>query len=315
MSRVPVRAVLASAALLALLPADPAAAQAAAPAPSYVPHRVVQTRAQRVEDFEAMAADLARADVAFFGEQHDDPATHRMQLALLEAIARRRDSVVLSLEMFERDAQPLLDAYLAGRIPEDSLLAAGRPWPRYRTDYRDLVELAKARGWRVVAANVPRPLASAVSRAGLGLLDTLPPDRRALAAVQLTCPEGNDDYFERFMATMSGMPTNHGGGPEDAAAARQALVRIYQAQCIKDETMAESIAGAWAPGTLVIHMNGAFHSDFHLGTVSRTVHRLRPGARVRVVTGMPVPDLDAVDRKAERKRADWLVYVLRPAPR
>ncbi len=314
MSRAMSRATLVTAALLAAFTATPAAAQApAVPAPSYVPHRVVQTRAQRVEDFEAMAADLARADVVFFGEQHDDPATHRMQLALLEAIGRRRDSVVLSLEMFERDVQPLLDAYLAGRIPEDSLLAAGRPWPRYRTDYRDLVELAKARGWRVVAANDPRPMASAVSRAGLGLLDTLPADRRAHAAVQLTCPEGNDEYFERFMATMSGMPTNHGGGPEDPAAARQALVRIYQAQCVKDETMAESIAGAWAPGTLVIHMNGAFHSDFHLGTVNRTAHRLRSGARVRVVTGMPVADLDQVDRKADRKRADWLGYVLKPA--
>jgi uncharacterized iron-regulated protein len=292
-----------------LVPAPSAAQQ---PAPSYVPHRVIRTGNQRIEDFEAMAADLARADVVFFGEQHDDPATHRMQLALLEAIGRRRDSVVLSLEMFERDAQPLVNDYLAGRITEEVFLAGSRPWPRYATDYRGLLELARARGWRVVAANIPRPMASGVSRAGLALLDTLPADRRALAAGQLVCPEGKDEYFDRFMATMSGMPTNHGGGPEDPAAARQTLVRIYQAQCAKDETMAESIAAAWAPGTLVIHMNGAFHSDFHLGTVSRTVHRLRQGATVRVVTGMPVADLDTVNRKADRKRADWLVYVLKP---
>jgi len=297
--------------LILTQPVGEAAAQSAAAAPSYVPHRVIHARKQRVEDFEAMAAELSRADVVFFGEQHDDPATHRMQLALLEAIGRRRDSVVLSLEMFERDVQPLLDDYLAGRTTEEAFLAASRPWPRYATDYRGLVELAKARGWRVVAANVPRPLASAVSRAGLGMLDTLPAERRALAATQMNCPEGDDEYFERFMATMSGMPTNHGGGPVDAAAARQALVRIYQAQCVKDETMAESIAAAWAPGTLVIHMNGAFHSDFHLGTVNRTVHRLRSGAQVRVVTGMPVADLDTVDRKADKQRADWLVYVLK----
>lgn len=280
-------------------------------APSYVPHRVVRTQKQRVEDFETMAAELARADLVFFGEQHDDPATHRMQLALLEAIARRRDSVVLSLEMFERDVQPLLDAYLAGTVTEDSLLAAARPWPRYRTDYRGLVELARARGWRVIAANIPRPMASAVSRAGLGVLDTLPAERRVYAAAQLTCAEGDDEYFERFMEAMSGMPANHGGGPEDPEAARQTLVRIYQSQCTKDETMAESIAAAWMPGTLVIHMNGAFHSDFHQGTVNRAARRLPKASKVRVVTGMPVADLDAVDRKAEKKRADWLVYVLK----
>jgi hypothetical protein len=163
----------------------------------------------------------------------------------------------------------------------------------------------------VIAANIPRPMASAVSRTGLGLLDTVPADRRALAAALMVCAEGKDEYFERFMETMSGMPANHGGGPVDPEAARQALIRIYQAQCAKDETMAESIANAWAPGRLVIHMNGAFHSDFHLGTVNRTVHRLREGATVKVVTAMPVADLDEVDRKSERKRADWLIYVLK----
>ncbi|MDZ4674118.1 MAG: ChaN family lipoprotein [Gemmatimonadota bacterium] len=289
----------------------PVAASAQAPAPSYVPHRVILTKKQRVEDFETMAAELARADVVFFGEQHDDPATHRMQLALLEAIGRRRDNIVLSLEMFERDVQPLLSQYLAGQIGEDVFLAGSRPWPRYATDYRGLVELAKARGWRVIAANVPRPMASAVSRAGLGYLDTLPADRRPHAAAQLSCPE-NDDYAERFLATMEGMPTNHGGGPEDPAAARQTLLRIYQAQCVKDETMAESIAAAWTPGTLVVHMNGAFHSDYRLGTASRVKSRLPKGSTVEVVVGMPVDDLDFVDRKAEKKRGDWLVYVLKP---
>jgi hypothetical protein len=156
-------------------------------------------------------------------------------------------------------------------------------------------------------------MASAVSRAGLGYLDPIPAERRALAAAELGCPE-NDDYAKRFLATMEGMPTNHGGGPEDPAAARQTLLRIYQAQCVKDETMAESIAAAWSPGTLVVHMNGAFHSDFHLGTVSRVASRLPKGTDIQVVVGMPVEDLDRVDRKADKKRGDWLVYVLKPTP-
>lgn len=301
--------VLATTALLL----GPATLPAQAPPPSYVPHRVVETRRQQVRDFETMAAELARADVVFFGEQHDDPATHRMQLALLEAIARRRDDVVLSLEMFERDVADVLATYLAGWMTEEEFLAASRPWPRYASDYRGLVELARARGWRVVAANVPRPMASAVARAGLGYLDTIPALARRHAARALDCPVEDDEYHRRFMATMEGMPTNHGGGPADPEAARQMLVRIYQAQCLKDETMAESIAAAWQPGTLVIHMNGAFHSDFHLGTVTRARDRLPRGTRIQVVTALPVPDLDAVDRKAERKRGDWLVYVLRAA--
>src|SRR5438876_11268937 len=96
-------------------------------APSYVPHRVYDTRHKQFIDFETLVSRVSAAGLVFVGEQHDDPATHRMELALLEGIARRRDSVVLALEMFERDVQPLLDAYLAGDSSEAELLRSGRP--------------------------------------------------------------------------------------------------------------------------------------------------------------------------------------------
>ena len=92
-----------------------------------------------------MLADLSRADVILVGEQHDDPNTHRLETALLEGLQRRRSALVVSLEMFERDVQPALDAYLGGRNTEEEFLKASRPWPRYATDYRPLVELAKSR--------------------------------------------------------------------------------------------------------------------------------------------------------------------------
>src|SRR5262245_40301762 len=89
---------------------------------SYVPQRVYDTRQKAFGDFETMLADLARADVIFLGEQHDDPNTHRLELAVLEGLTRRRVPLVLALEMFERDAQSLVDQYLAGKIPEEQFL-------------------------------------------------------------------------------------------------------------------------------------------------------------------------------------------------
>jgi len=63
---------------------------------------------------------------------------------------------------------------------------------------------------------------------------------------------------------------------------------------------------------LVVHYNGAFHSDFKLGTAERARQRA-DGARVVVVTAVPVPDLDRLDPSGnERKRADYLLYVLAP---
>src|SRR5215475_2613866 len=134
----------------------------------YIPHRVYKSGDKRFSDFEAMLAEITRADVAFVGEQHNDPATHRIERAILEGLARRRGNVVVAMEMFERDTQPSLDEYLAGRLNEEDFLKASRPWPNYMTDYRPLVEFARAHAWRVVASNTPRRIASQVSREGLG---------------------------------------------------------------------------------------------------------------------------------------------------
>src|SRR4051812_25834448 len=74
-----------------------------APAGSF---RIVETFTGRNVSFDAMASRAALADVVFFGEMHDDPETHYLEFALLEALGQRREHVVLSLEMFERDVQP-----------------------------------------------------------------------------------------------------------------------------------------------------------------------------------------------------------------
>ena len=291
------------AAALALVPALLGAQTA-----SYVPHRVYHTHKKQFIDFETLTARLAASDLVFVGEQHDDPATHRMELAILEGVARRRDSVVLALEMFERDVQPLLDGYLRGEVAESSFRAGSRPWKNYPTDYRPLVELARERKWPVVASNVPRPLASMVARGGLSAIDTLPTDRRAHIAAALACPE--DDYFKKFTAVMGDRASHGPSASADDGKAR--LLRTYHAQCLKDETMGESVAQAWRPGVLVVHFNGTFHTDFRLGTAARALQR-SPGARMVVVTAVPVKDLDALQpSKDDRKRADYLLYVIAP---
>lgn len=275
---------------------------------SYVPHRVFATKEKRFIDLEAMVADLARADVVFIGEQHDDPGTHRLEIAILEGIARRRSNVIVALEMFERDVQQQVDDYLAGKITEADFLKTSRPWPRYATDYKPLIEFAKAKGWRVVAGNVPRRYASQVGKSGLSAADKLPAAERSFLAKEFSCP--SDDYFKRFTEAMGAHP----GDSKDAPKMDAAMIeRMYQAQCVKDETMAESItmASQAAPNALVIHYNGAFHSDFRLGTAARTKQRL-PKANIKVVSAMPVENLDATNTDKDRKRGDYLLFTLKP---
>ena len=288
--------------------AAPAAAKNGGPvAAGYVAHRVFNTRKNRFADFEVMVAELAKADIVFLGEQHDDPRTHQLQAAVLEGIARRQEGpVVVSFEMFERDAQAALDAYLAGTRPEDEFLADARPWPNYQAYYRPMVEFAKSRNWPMVGANVPRRLAQAVSRQGLATLDSLPANDRALIARDLSCPR--DEYWKRFAAQMGDIS---GHGVQLTKEQADAMVqRFYESQCVKDETMAEAIAAAYtAHGAPVVHANGAFHSDYRLGTVSRVRRRL-PDAKIVVVSFVPVTDLDRANGKSRRKLGEWVVFTL-----
>ncbi len=273
----------------------------------YVPERVYDTRRQAFADLESMLADLAKADVVFVGEQHDDPNTHRLESAILDGLRRRGVPVTLSLEMFERDAQPGVNSYLAGGITEEDFLKSSGPWPRYSTDYRTLVEMARAQGWPVVAANVPRRFASSVARTGLTALDTLTPTERSWVAAELKCPK--DAYFDRFAETMSG----HDGPDAPKASTeeqRATTERYYFSQCVKDETMADAIASGFEQFNrkLVVHVNGAFHSDFGLGTVARVRRRLGE-RRVAVVSVLPVKDLDTLTPAGDDlKRADYLLY-------
>lgn len=273
-----------------------------AAAQSYVPHRVYDTARGQFGDFETMAADLAKADVVFVGEQHDDPNTHRLELAVLEALARRGRPVVVSLEMFERDVQEPLEHFLMGHLEEAEFLKQSRPWPRYATDYKPLVDFAIAREWSVVAANVPRRIASEVAKGGLDVLGQKPAEEQALFATDRQCPVG-DEYFKRFAQAMGGHPADGA----DSVEAQRTTERYYQSQCVKDETMAESIARSFASSRTgahppaIVHFNGAFHSDYGLGTAERVKRRL-PNARAVIVTIKPVKDLDTLTVSDDDKR-------------
>lgn len=278
---------------------------------SYIPQRVYDTQRKRFTDFEMMSADLARVDVVLVGEQHDDLNTHRLELAILEGFARRHVPGTLSLEMFERDVQTSVDTYVGGTGGEEDFLKGSRPWPRYATDYRPLVEFAKVHKWPVVAANVPRRIASDIARGGRSVVDGLSAADRKFAATDLQCP--HDEYFTRFVETMGTHPA--AGSGSGSSAADSTTERYYWAQCVKDETMAESIASAFAklegrPGA-VVHFTGAFHSDYGEGTGERVRRRLA-GRRVTTVTVIPVESLDDLSPDGDDlKRADYLVFTIK----
>lgn len=273
------------------------------PARAYASGAVLYDSAtgERIE-VAALADRLTHAGTAImFGEFHDQPSVHRVQDELFRAVCARVNAypVTLSMEMFERDTQSFLDDYLAGRISEDDFLASSRPWPRYATDYRPMVEQAKAHGHAVLAANVPRPYANQYMKTGS--LDGL--DARYMAE-HTYAPEGG--YQERFYDAMR---ENSASGMKVPP---QMYAAMYRAQSLKDDTMAESIARTLAsdPRTLIYHVQGEFHGSYHYG-VAMKLQALRPTTRITVIS--PVfregGKSDTMLVKENQSKGDYLLLI------
>ena len=223
-----------------------------------------------------LAKRLQKYDVVFFGEFHDQGEIHAAEAELLQAMHKLQgDKLALSMEMFEADNQDKLDKFLAGDLSEEDFLATSRPWPRYKTDYAPLVNFAKEQKMPVLAANVPRFLAAHVAKNN-GSVAGIEEQYLPFLPKHTYAPEGA--YKDKFYAQMTSP-----AAPMKMPPAR--LAAVYAAQCLKDDKMAESIAefSDAHKDMQILHINGCFHSDAHLGTTQK-LEALRPRLKVAVIT-------------------------------
>jgi len=209
--------------------------------------------------------------VIFIGEEHESRVSHNAELTILKGLAERDPNLVLALEMFERDVQDVLDAYLKGKISEKKFLKQSRPWPNYLEDYRPLIEVAKKKGMLAIAANVPRRAAAAVSMANEISPDVMGEDRIYLPK---TVHLKSKEYYKRFASSMEEMPhfTPMKGMKVDG---------LYKAQVLKDAVMAASVEPFL--NRRILFCCGHFHSDYHLG-IPYQLQKNHPDLKVVVIT-------------------------------
>ncbi len=247
---------------------------------------------------------MADADAVLVGEEHNDPVTHRVELLLVErafvdlggrgasaaelpaghpqVATRQGRPVILSLEMFETDVQYILDEYLHDLITESHFRASARPWDNYETDYRPMVEFAKAHGMTVVAANAPRRYVNRASRLGRASLQELPPS--ALRYLPpLPYPQASDRYRGQWDALMGDAARHMSGSPLDG-------------QTLWDASMGHSVAQALDahPDALVLHMAGGFHVEKDTG-IPEALRHYRPWTRIVTVAARPTEDPGTFD--------------------
>jgi len=235
---------------------------------------------------------LNGADVVFIGENHDHKQGHALELTLLTEMYRQDPALMLSLEMFERDVQEVVDEYLMDYITESSFLQAARPWPNYKDDYRPLIEFCKQHRLRVIAANAPRRYVNIVSRKGPQALKPLPRSARLNLAplpYSMEMPAVYSQQLDQIFSAPHGTDAN----AKDAATIQPSVVmpsaaNLKAAQALWDATMADSIARAVRahPRQKVLQMNGCMHSDSGYGIADR-LHKIMPTLKISIVSIKP----------------------------
>lgn len=253
---------------------------------------------------EQIVDELNNADVIFLGEQHDDPTAHAFQMEIFrrafEKYGKER-RVILSMEMFERDVQLVVDEYLQDLINEANFISASRAWGNYKTDYKPLVEFAKANKLPIIAANAPRRYVNIVSRKGREALNALSPQAKSWLA-PLPYAAASEAYSKKFGALMSG--------------AGMHSPNLLDSQSLWDATMADSVAKSLNENkrALVVHLNGGFHTENRLGTVEHLL-KYNPKARVLVVTMKSAENFPNFDRSKDENAGDFVILTDPKLPR
>lgn len=237
---------------------------------------------------------IRKGDILIFGEQHDDSIGHLMEQEFLEALyARQGKELILSMEMFHRDVQYILDEYLAGLISEKNFKKEARAWDTYSADYRPAIEFAKEKGLGVIAANTPSRYANLVTRKGLNALEGLGKDVRKKYLPPLPVDTLTGPYYDHFLEAMGGhsMPG----------------MNLYQSQNLWDATMSWSIARAARQhkNAVIFMMNGRFHSDYHLGMAKRLTEHYKK--TVITISSFAAEDFEHPDWKKYAPQADYIL--------
>ena len=240
--------------------------------------------------YKKMIRQLAQKDIVLFGEFHNNPISHWLELSVAKDIAEKKE-VVFGAEMFEADNQQQLNDYLSGKLSAKGLDSSARLWKNYKTDYAPLVDLAKEKKAAFIATNIPRSYASLVFKRGFEALDTISANAKKWMA---PLPMDYDSTLPGYVNMVKNMGGH--GGPN-----------LPKAQASKDATMAYFILQNLQPGKIFIHFNGAYHSENYEG-INWYLKRKRPDIAIGTITTVSQKDLKKL-LEENKGKADFIICV------
>ena len=268
-------------------------------------YKVYSVKLGKEIPLKGIVQEMKDYDVLFFGEEHNDSVAHFLEKAVLELMQLKFGAdVALSLEMFDRDVQPVMNEYLKGFMREKSFIKDARAWSNY-PDYKPMIMFAKENSFDVICANAPSRYAYLAGKRGQKGLEELPEDSKSYIA-PLPYDTAKGEYFER-LAEMAGH------GPLSPSLESKATsgngFSINAAQSLWDATMAYSISQYLKKNKekKIMHVGGKYHSDGGFGVVSQ-LKSFSSKAKVLIISSAAGDDsYPSIDWSKYKKEGDFII--------
>ncbi len=228
--------------------------------------------------YDKILKEVDNADIILFGEMHDNPINHWLQLELTKDIFyNHNEDIVLGAEMFEADDQIAINEYLAGSHSYNTFKAEVKVWPNNKTDYQPLMDFALGNQLTFVATNIPRRYANIVYKKGFKGLNGISDEAKKWIAPLPIKYDKNLPGYKKIVKMAGG----HGGD------------NLPKAQAIKDATMAHFILKNWRSGQTFIHYNGTYHSNNFEGIVWY-LKQQNPDLKVMTIASVEQEKIDSL---------------------
>jgi uncharacterized iron-regulated protein len=251
-----------------------------------------------IAEYGDMIQSLSKSDMVFFGEYHNNPISHWMQLEMSKSFYELKgENLYFGAEMFEAGNQLVIDEYLKGFYPEDKMIPeVTQMWSNYKTDYKPLLDFAKENNLNFIATNIPRRYASMIYKKGLDALNELSPE-----ALKLISPD-IEKYFDPSVKAYAEMADMMGGHvPEN-------MLNIQAAQAAKDATMAHFSLENFSADDFLFHIQGSYHSNYDQGIIW-WINQIRPELRIKSITTVSQSEWDKMTDKEKSTIANYIIVV------
>jgi uncharacterized iron-regulated protein len=255
--------------------------------------------------FHQLLSDLEPSPVIFMGETHDQTEHHRNQVRILQGLIEKNRDLVVGMEIFERSQQPILDQWTEGRLTEEEFLKEVKwetTWGMDYNLYRGILDEAKNRRLKVLCLNIERELVRRVGQQGIAGLS--PEDRAKLPEMDLS-----DKEHRHYMASI--YKSHQAGSAKD-------FENFYQAQCLWDEAMAETLSrflqSAEGRDKTVVVIVGSGHVAFHFG-IPKRLYRRNPIAYKTIILKEWKRNVEE-DFKSDKVTSPFahFLWITKPAP-